>query len=162
MRRLPHRHAQLFLQDLAGGRDPRRDGRAGPRSRQGLRQELTPLKRWLFLIALGVGGGILFRSAAMEGIYIATPSMEPALPVGTHYFVDKITLALVIVHWAYFARAARGPRGNRLKSGQDQRETEQGHYLETSTRLRALRISSSDSLLPGSRVSATLSSRTAS
>ncbi|OGR82971.1 MAG: signal peptidase I [Elusimicrobia bacterium RIFCSPLOWO2_01_FULL_64_13] len=51
------------------------------------------MKRWLFLIALGVGGGILFRSAAMEGIYIATPSMEPALPVGTHYFVDKITLA---------------------------------------------------------------------
>lgn len=49
------------------------------------------MKRWLFLIALGVGGGLLFRSFAFEGIYIASPSMEPTLPVGTHFFVDKLS-----------------------------------------------------------------------
>lgn len=31
------------------------------------------------------------RSLFLEGIYIASPSMEPSLPVGMHYFIDKIT-----------------------------------------------------------------------
>lgn len=48
------------------------------------------MKRWLFLIALGVGGGLLLRQVAFEGIYIASPSMEPTLPVGAHYFVNKV------------------------------------------------------------------------
>ena len=49
------------------------------------------MKRWIFLITLGVLGGLLFRQCGIEGIYIATPSMEPTLPVGTRYFVDKFT-----------------------------------------------------------------------
>ena len=56
------------------------------------------MKRWLFLILLGVGGGFLFREFAFEGIYVATPSMEPTLPVGTHYFADK---------FSFFFRAPR-------------------------------------------------------
>ena len=48
-----------------------------------------PLSRWIFLIALGVAGAVLFRTYGVEGIYVATPSMEPTLPVNTHYFVDK-------------------------------------------------------------------------
>jgi len=47
------------------------------------------MKRWLFLISLGVVGGLLLRWLLFEGIYVATPSMEPTLPVGAHYFVDK-------------------------------------------------------------------------
>lgn len=49
------------------------------------------MKRWLFLISLGVAGGLLLRQVAFEGIYIASPSMEPTLPVGAHYFVNKIS-----------------------------------------------------------------------
>ena len=49
------------------------------------------MKRWLFLISPGLAGGLLFRQFAFEGIYIATSSMEPALPVGTHYFADKFS-----------------------------------------------------------------------
>lgn len=52
------------------------------------------MKRWLYLISIGVAGGLVFRSLFFEGIYVASPSMEPALPVGTHYFLDKITLKL--------------------------------------------------------------------
>ncbi|OGR56005.1 MAG: signal peptidase I [Elusimicrobia bacterium RIFCSPLOWO2_02_FULL_39_32] len=49
------------------------------------------MKRFLYLILLGVGGALLLRSYGIEGIYVATPSMEPTLPVGTHYFVDKLS-----------------------------------------------------------------------
>jgi signal peptidase I len=49
------------------------------------------MKRWIFLITLGLAGGLLFRQVGFEGIYVATPSMEPTLPVGTHYFADKFT-----------------------------------------------------------------------
>ena len=48
------------------------------------------MKRWLFLIFLGVIGSFFIRTYVVEGIYIASPSMEPALPVGSHYFVDKL------------------------------------------------------------------------
>lgn len=47
------------------------------------------MKRWIFLITLGVLSALLFRKYGFEGIYIASPSMETTLPVGTHYFVNK-------------------------------------------------------------------------
>ena len=49
------------------------------------------MKRWIFLIAIGVVGAAVIRTYGFEGIYVATPSMEPTLPVGTNYFVDKIS-----------------------------------------------------------------------
>lgn len=52
---------------------------------------MQKMNRWLFLISLGIAGGLLFRKYGIEGIYVASPSMEPALPVGTHYFLDKFT-----------------------------------------------------------------------
>ncbi len=33
----------------------------------------------------------MFRTVGCEGIYVATPSMEPTLPVDSSYFVDKFT-----------------------------------------------------------------------
>jgi len=35
----------------------------------------------------------LFRTYGCEGIYVATASMEPTLPVDSHYFTDKLTYA---------------------------------------------------------------------
>lgn len=49
------------------------------------------MKRWFFLIALGVAGAAILRAYGFEGIYVASPSMEPALPVGTSFFVDKVS-----------------------------------------------------------------------
>ncbi|MFN0118011.1 MAG: signal peptidase I [Elusimicrobiota bacterium] len=49
------------------------------------------MSRILFLLALGVGGALFFRSYAYEGIYLATDSMAPTMPEGTHIFVNKFT-----------------------------------------------------------------------
>ena len=49
------------------------------------------MKRWIFLIALGVLGAAVIRTFGFEGIYVATPSMEPTLIVGTDFFLDKIS-----------------------------------------------------------------------
>jgi signal peptidase I len=46
--------------------------------------------RWLFLIALGAAGAIMFRTFAYEGIYVASASMEPSYPVGRHVMVNKM------------------------------------------------------------------------
>ncbi len=49
------------------------------------------MKRWLFLISIGVFGALFIRKFAVEGIYIATPSMEPTLLVDSNYFMDKVS-----------------------------------------------------------------------
>ncbi|MFH1726025.1 MAG: signal peptidase I [Elusimicrobiota bacterium] len=49
------------------------------------------LRRLLFLFAIAAVAAGALRLVAFEGIYIASASMEPALPVGTHVLLDKIT-----------------------------------------------------------------------
>lgn len=49
------------------------------------------MRRWLFLIALGTVGALIFRRYAFEGIYVASSSMYPTLPVETSYFVNKLS-----------------------------------------------------------------------
>lgn len=49
------------------------------------------IKRILFLLVIAGGVAGTLRAYAFEGIYIATGSMEPTLPVGTDLFLDKIT-----------------------------------------------------------------------
>jgi signal peptidase I len=49
------------------------------------------LKRLLFLIILGVAGAWMLRAVAVEGVYIASASMEPTLPVGRALWLDKLT-----------------------------------------------------------------------
>jgi len=50
------------------------------------------MKRLLFLLLLGALGAWLVRTYFIEGIYIASASMEPTLPKGAHYFVNKFSL----------------------------------------------------------------------
>ncbi|MBI4395498.1 MAG: signal peptidase I [Elusimicrobia bacterium] len=47
------------------------------------------MKRWFFLLSLGALGAWILRGCLVEGIVIATASMEPILPVGYHAFVNK-------------------------------------------------------------------------
>jgi signal peptidase I len=47
------------------------------------------MKLWQ-LVAIGVLGAFLVRAYVVEGIVIASESMEPALPVGRHLFVNKL------------------------------------------------------------------------
>lgn len=51
-------------------------------------------RRLPFLFALAAAIVLPVRLWVVEPIYIPTPSMEPTLPVGTHLFMDKVTLAL--------------------------------------------------------------------
>jgi signal peptidase I len=51
------------------------------------------MKLWQ-LAVLGGAGALLIRSCVVEGIYIASASMEPTLPVGQHLFVNKMAFAV--------------------------------------------------------------------
>ncbi len=48
--------------------------------------------RLLFLVGIALAIVMPIRLWVLESIYIASPSMEPKLPVGGHVFLDKVTL----------------------------------------------------------------------
>jgi signal peptidase I len=48
------------------------------------------VRRWLFLIVLGAAGAYAVRRFVVEGIYVASESMAPTLPVGRHILVNKM------------------------------------------------------------------------
>lgn len=50
------------------------------------------LGRLLFLVGVALAIVMPIRLWVIEPIYIASPSMEPHLPVGGHVFMDKLTL----------------------------------------------------------------------
>jgi len=49
------------------------------------------LSRLLFLIAIALAVILPIRRWVIEPIYIASPSMEPTMPVGLHVYMDKLT-----------------------------------------------------------------------
>jgi len=52
------------------------------------------ITRLLFLSAIAASVAFLLRLTVVEGVFVATGSMEPTLPTGTHLFLDKMTLRL--------------------------------------------------------------------
>jgi signal peptidase I len=48
------------------------------------------LKRIVLLLVLGLGGAWAVRAFVFEGVWVASGSMEPTLPIQTHYFVNKL------------------------------------------------------------------------
>ena len=52
------------------------------------------LSRLVFLVGLALMIVLPVRQWVVEPIYIATPSMDPTLPVGAHVFLDKVTTRL--------------------------------------------------------------------
>ena len=49
------------------------------------------LRRTLFLFLIAATVALMLRACVVEGIYIATASMERTLHVGTHFWLDKMT-----------------------------------------------------------------------
>ncbi len=52
------------------------------------------LYRWIILFLAGLGATVPLRRWVVEPIYVASASMEPALPVGARLLSDKVTLRL--------------------------------------------------------------------
>ena len=52
------------------------------------------LSRLLLLVFAGIGLTVPLRRWVLEPIYVASGSMEPALPTGSRQFADKVTLRL--------------------------------------------------------------------
>lgn len=52
------------------------------------------MKRLFFLVVLGATGAALVRGFVVENIVIASASMEPTLPVGRTYWVNKAVYRL--------------------------------------------------------------------
>ncbi|MCB4757650.1 MAG: signal peptidase I [Elusimicrobia bacterium] len=50
------------------------------------------MRRILLLLILGAAGAYLVRAYVIEGIYIASGSMDPTLYKGRHLLVDKLSL----------------------------------------------------------------------
>jgi len=50
------------------------------------------IKRLVFLFFIAAVAAVFIRTFVVEGIYIASASMEPTLPVNTKYFLEKLTL----------------------------------------------------------------------
>jgi signal peptidase I len=47
-------------------------------------------KRLPVIIVLAVLAGLGIRKFLLEGVYVASGSMEPTLPINTHYFVNRL------------------------------------------------------------------------
>ncbi len=58
------------------------------------------IRRLIFLFFIAAGAAIISRTFLIEGIYVASASMEPTLPVGANFFLDKLTVR--------FAKLKRG------------------------------------------------------
>jgi signal peptidase I len=52
------------------------------------------IKRILLIVVLALAGAGAVRGLLLEGDSVASGSMEPTLPVGTHYFVNKFVYRL--------------------------------------------------------------------
>ncbi|MGA2090567.1 MAG: signal peptidase I [Endomicrobiales bacterium] len=48
------------------------------------------IRRLLFLFCIAAVVAVVFRTFVVEGIYIASASMEPTLSVGSHFFLQKL------------------------------------------------------------------------
>lgn len=49
------------------------------------------LKRLIFLVFVGAVLAAVIRLYVIEGVYVASASMEPTLKVGSNFFLEKIT-----------------------------------------------------------------------
>jgi signal peptidase I len=47
-------------------------------------------KRLLLIVVLSLAGAWIVRDFLFEGVWVASGSMEPTLPVNAHYFVNKM------------------------------------------------------------------------
>jgi signal peptidase I len=50
------------------------------------------IRRFIFLLLLACMATLAVRAYVVEGIYVASASMEPTMPVGVHLFLEKITI----------------------------------------------------------------------